>query len=198
MVEKTTSSKASCSPRETGLENKTEPAGPKMVEARPEVLKIPKNLFLLAEARSARAALYDIIGEVKQLLHIMRNSPIDPFFKNKMCLQIDAGKILLGEYQEKLNKLVNIYSGSCQDINQLTDDLSTYKQKFIMVKEKCQYLLPEKTPNISSPTVTTSQPSIAEKSNVQHENPVKDPAETSFTGPAVLNPTSPLGQWGDS
>ena len=167
MVEKTTSSEASCSPRETGLEvNKTEPAGPKMVEARPQVLKIPKNLFLLAEARSARAALYDIIGEVEQLLHIMRNSPIDPFFKNKMCLQIDAGEILLGEYQEKLNELVNIYSGSCQDIHQLTNDLSTYKQRFIRVKEKCQYLLPDRNLNIPSPKVTTSQPSKAEKSNV--------------------------------
>ena len=84
MVEKTTSSKASCSPRKTGLEvNKTKPDGPKMVDARPEVLKTPQNLFLLAEARSARAALYDIIKEVEQLLHIMRNPPIDPYFKKK-------------------------------------------------------------------------------------------------------------------
>ena len=66
-----------------------------------------------------------------------------------------------------------------------------------MVKEECLYLLPERTPNISSPSVAKSQPSIAEKSDVQHENPAKDP-ETSFTGPAVLNPSSPLGQWGDS
>ena len=131
MFEKTTSS----TDRETGLENKTEPAGPKMVEARPQVLKIPKNLFLLAEARSARAALYDVIGEVEQLLRIMRNEPIDPFFKNKIYLQIDAGETLLAEYQQKLNELVSIYSGSCQDIDQLTDDLSAYKQRFIMVKE---------------------------------------------------------------
>ena len=63
-----------------------------MVDARPEVLKTPQNLFLLAEARSARVALYDVIKEVEQLLHIMRNPPIDPFFKNKMCIQIDAGE----------------------------------------------------------------------------------------------------------
>ena len=92
MFKKTTSSSD-----KTGLENKTEPAGPKMVEARPQVLKIPKNLFLLAEARSARAALYDVIGEVEQLLRIMRNEPIDPFFKNKIYLQIDAGETLLAE-----------------------------------------------------------------------------------------------------
>ena len=88
--------------------------------------------------------------------------------------------------------MVNIYSGSCQDINQLTDDLSTYKQRFIMVKKKCQYLLPEKTLNISSPSVTTSQPSIAEKSNVQHENPAEDPAKSPFTGPIATVPEDPL------
>ena len=63
-----------------------------MVNARPEILKIPQNLFILAEARSARVRLYDIIKEVEQLLHIMRNPPIDPYFKNKMCTQIDAGE----------------------------------------------------------------------------------------------------------
>ena len=105
MVEKTTSSKASCSPRKTGLEvNKTKPDGPKMVDARPEVLKTPQNLFLLAEARASRAGLYDAIKEVEQLLHIMRNPPIDPYFKNKMSTQIDAGETLLKEYQEKLDE----------------------------------------------------------------------------------------------
>ena len=177
MIEKTTSSKASCSPRETGLENKTEPAGPKMVEARPQVLKIPKNLFVLVEARSARGALYDVIGEVEQLLRIMRNEPIDPFFKNKIYLQIDAGETLLAEYQQKLNELVGIYSGSCQDIDQLTYDLTAYKQRFNMVKEECMYLLPERTPNISSPSVAKSQPSIAENSDVQHSEVTSETAE---------------------
>ena len=181
MFKKTTSS-----PRETGLENKTEPAGPKRVEARPQVLKIPKNLFLLAEARSARAVLYDVIGEVEQLLRIMRNEPIDPFFKNEIYLKIDAGETLLAEYQQKLSELVSIYPGSCQDIDQLTDDLSAYKQRFIMVKEECMYLSPERTPNISSPSVAKSQPNIAEKSDVQHENPntptvPEDPLSPSST-----------------
>ena len=134
MVEKTTSSKASCTPRKTGLRvNKTEPDDPKMVNARPEILKIPQNLFILAEARSARVRLYDIIKEVEQLLHIMRNPPNDPYFKNKMCTQIDAGEALLKEWQGKLDDLVNIYSGSCNDIHQLTVDLSPYKEKFVKI-----------------------------------------------------------------
>ena len=115
-----------------------------------------------------------------------------------MCTQINAGKTLLKEWQGKLDELVNIFSGNCNDIHQLTADLSTYKQRFVGVQEKCQYFLPDRNLNIPSPTVMTSQPSKAEKSNVQHENPAKDPAETSFTGLAELNPTSPLGQWGES
>ena len=67
-------SKGSCSPRKTGLRvNKTESDDPKMVNARPEILKTPQNLFILAEGRSARVRLYDVIGEVEQLLRIMRN-----------------------------------------------------------------------------------------------------------------------------
>ena len=117
MVEKTTSSKASCSPRKTGLRvNKTESDDPKMVNARLEILKIPQNLFILAEARSARVRLYDVIKEVEQLLHIMQDPPIDPYFKNKMCTQIDAGEALLKEWQGKLDDSANIYSRSCNDI----------------------------------------------------------------------------------
>ena len=79
-----------------------------MVNARPEILKIPQNLFVLAEERSARVRLYDVIKEVEQLLHIMQDPPIDPYFKNKMCTQIDAGEALLKEWQGKLDDLVNI------------------------------------------------------------------------------------------
>ena len=97
MFKKTTSSSD-----KTGLENKTEPVGPKMVETRPSVFKIPKNIFLLAETRSARGRFYDAIEEVEHLLRILINKPIDPYFKNKLCSQIDAGKTVLAEYQHKL------------------------------------------------------------------------------------------------
>ena len=161
MFKKTTSSSD-----KTGLENKTEPVGPKMVETRPSVFKIPKNIFLLAETRSARGRFYDAIEEVKHLLRILINKPIDPYFKNKLCSQIDAGKTVLAEYQHKLKELVSICSDSCKDIDELTEDLSAYKKKFIMVKEECMCFLPEGTPNMSSPPVAKSQPSTAEEEEV--------------------------------
>ena len=125
-----------------------------MVNTRPEILKIPQNLWLLAEAWAARVGLYDAVQEVEQLLHILeQDPPIDPYFKNRLCTQIDAGEMLLQECQGKLDELVNIYSGSCNDIHQsrsscwkqlwrrqllqLTADLSTYKEKFVGVKERC-------------------------------------------------------------
>ena len=104
MFKKTTSSSD-----KTGLENKTESVGPKMVERRPSVFKIPKNLFLLAETRSVRGTFYDALGEIEQILRILINNPVDPFFKNKIYSQIDAGETLLAEYQHKLNELVSIF-----------------------------------------------------------------------------------------
>ena len=168
MFKKTTSSSD-----KTGLENNTEPVCPKMVETRPSVFKIPKNIFLLAETRSARGRFYEAIEEVEHLLRILINKPIDPYFKNKLCSQIDAGKTVLAEYQHKLNELVSICSDSCKgwwgtpwDIDELTEDLSAYKKKFNMVKEECMCFLPEGTPNMSSPPVAKSQPSTAEEEEV--------------------------------
>ena len=168
MFKKTTSSSD-----KTGLENNTEPVCPKMVETRPSVFKIPKNIFLLAETRSARGRFYEAIEEVEHLLRILINKPIDPYFKNKLCSQIDAGKTVLAEYQHKLNELVSICSDSCKgwwgtpwDIDELTEDLSAYKKKFNMVKEECMCFLPEGTPNMSSPPVAKSQPSTAEKEEI--------------------------------
>ena len=143
----------------TGLENKTESVGPKMVERRPSVFKIPKNLFLLAETRSARGTLYDAIGDIEQILRILINNPIDPFFKNNLYYQIDAGETVLAEYEHKLNELVSIHPDSCKDIDELMEDFTAYKKKFIMVKEECMCFLPEGTPSMS-------QPSTAEKEEV--------------------------------
>ena len=192
MFKKTTSSVD-----KTGLENKIETVGPKMVGTRPSVFKIPRNLFLLAETRSARGTLYDAIGDIEQILRILINNPIDPFFKNNLYYQIDAGETVLAEYEHKLNELVSIHPDSCKDIDELMEDFTAYKKKFIMVKEEGMCFLPEGTPNISSPQVAKSQPSTAEKSDVQHGNPAGD-LETSSTGSAVLNPSSPLAQWKDS
>ena len=180
-----------------------------MVNTRPEILKTPQNLYLLAEARVARVGLHDAVQEVNQVLHILEQAGTSkgihplmiPHFTDRLCKEIDAGEALLGKCQRKLDELVNLYSGHCNDIHQLTTDLSSCKEKFIGVKERCQCFLPDKNLNIPATPVVTSQPSKdpAEKSTVQHtESPAEDPAETSSTGPAEPNPTSPLGQWGES
>ena len=84
-----------------------------MVNTRPEILKIPQNLWLLAEARAARVGLYDAVQEVEQLLHIIeQDPPIDPYFKNRLCTQIDAGEMLLQECQGKLDESISILAAA--------------------------------------------------------------------------------------
>ena len=154
----------------TGLENKIETVGPKM-ETRPSVFKIPANLFLLAETRSVRRTMYDAIEELEQTLRILIHNPTDTFFNNKLYSKIDEGEIMLAEYEHKLNELFGIHPDSCKDIDELMDDFTTYKKKFIMVKKECMCFLPEGTPNTSSPQVAESQPSTADKSKVQCGSP---------------------------
>ena len=99
-----------------------------MVNTRPEILKTPQNLYLLAEARVARVGLHDAVQEVNQVLHILEQAGTSkgihplmiPHFTDRLCKEIDAGEALLGKCQRKLDELVNLYSGSCNDIHQLT------------------------------------------------------------------------------
>ena len=147
--------------------------------------------------------------EVDQILHILEQAGTNkgiptfmiPYYSDRLCEKIDAGEVLLAKCQGKLDELVNIYSGYCNDTHQLRTDLSSCKEKFIGVKGRCQYFLPDKNLNIPTPPVMTLQSGRdpTEKSTFKHtESPAEDPAETSSTGPAEPNPTSPLGQWGES
>ena len=92
MFKKTTSSVD-----KTGLENKIETVGPKMVGTRPSVFKIPRNLFLLAETRSVRGTFYDAIGEIEQILRILVITPLTLFqeqviFSNR-CRQNSVSRV---------------------------------------------------------------------------------------------------------
>ena len=102
----------------TGLESKT-------MESRPSVLKIPANLFLLAETRSVRRTMYDAIEELEQTLRILIHNPTDTFFNSKLYSKIDEGEVMLTEYEHKLNKLYGILPDGCRDIDQLRDDFNT-------------------------------------------------------------------------
>ena len=92
-----------------------------MVDSKPEILKTPQNLYLLAETRVARVGLHDAMQEADQVLHILEQAGTDkgihplmiPHFTDRLCKEIDAGEALLNKCQNKLNELVDLYSGSC-------------------------------------------------------------------------------------
>ena len=138
----------------TGLRvNKTKSTGPKMVDSKPEILKIPQNLYLLAETRVDTVGLHDVVQEANQVLLYLEqvgtkgiHPPMTPHFKDRLCKEIDAGEALLNKCQKNSDKLVNLYSGSCNNthIHQLTADLSSCREEFIRVKERGHCFLPDK------------------------------------------------------
>ena len=190
MVKQTTFCEARSNSGKTGPGiNKTKSADLKRVNKRPEILRTPQNLYLIAEARATRVALHDAVQEVDQILHTLEQAGTNgfptcmiPSYSDRLCEKIDAGEAMLTKCQGKLDELVNIYSGYCTDTHQLRTDLSSCKEKFIGVKGRCQYFLPDNNLNIPTTPVVTLQPGRdpAEKSTFKHtESPAEDPAETS-------------------
>ena len=181
MVEQTSSQGTKPNPGKTGSETKT------VSPTRPNILKEPQNLFLIAEARGSQTALHDAVQGVNRLLRTIEQAGHNglptcmiPSYVDRLSVRIDASKALLARSQEKLNELVNIYSSFCYDTHQLGANLFSCKEKFIEIKRRCQIFLPDKSLNTS--TAST----------------LKSP-ETSPTGLGEHStPTSPPGQWGDS
>ena len=116
-----------------------------MVNTRPEILRTPQNLYLIAKARATRVGLHDAVQEVDQILHILEQAGTNkgiptfmiPYYSDRLCEKIDAGEALLAKCQGKLDELVNIYSGYCNDTHQLRTDLSSCKRS----KRKMSILL---------------------------------------------------------
>ena len=160
---------------------------------RPDILqKNPQNLFLLAEARCSQTVLNDAIFEVNQALCSLKrahhnswpNGMIQDFIV-RLSNNLDASEDTLSRCQSKLNALVRIHPAFCSDIHQLGVNLSTYNKKFIKMRRECKRFLPDRS--LNPPTVSA----------FHHSRNTEEP-ETSSTGLAVQNPSSPLGQWGDS
>ena len=160
---------------------------------RPDILqKNPKNLYMLAEARCGQTELNDTIFEVKQILSSLRRAHRDSWPKGmvkdfiiSLSYKLNAGEDILLRCQSKLNALVKIHPTFCSDIHQLRENLSTYNKKFIKMRRECKRFLPDTS--LNPPTVST----------FHHSMNTEEP-ETSSTGLAVQNPSSPLGQWRDS
>ena len=160
---------------------------------RPDILqKIPKNLYMLAETRCGLTELNDTIFEVKQILSSLRRAHRDSWPKGmvkdfiiSLSYKLNAGEDILLRCQSKLNALVEIIPTFCSDIYQLRENLSTYNKKFKKMRRECKRYLPETS--LNPPSVSTFHP------NMNMEKP-----ETSSTGLAVQNSSSPLGQWRNS
>ena len=84
---------------------------------RPDILqKIPKNLYMLAEARCGQTELNDTIFEVKQILSSLRRAHRDSWPKGmvqdfiiRLSCKLNASEDILLRCQSKLNALVRIH-----------------------------------------------------------------------------------------
>ena len=91
---------------------------------RPEILKKPQNLFLIAEARGSETTLRDDVQEVDRVLRALEQAghdglptPMIPSYIDRLSDKIDASEAMQAKCQEKLDELVNIYSAYCYDIH---------------------------------------------------------------------------------
>ena len=135
MVEQTTFRETKPNHGKTGSRIKTGS------HSRPDILKNPQNLFLLAEARCSQTALHDAIFEVNQVLCSLERADHNSLPKGmiqdfiaRLSDKLDASEDILTRCQLKLDALVNIHSTFCYDIHQLGVDLSTCNEKFIKIK----------------------------------------------------------------
>ena len=179
MVEQTTSQDTKPNPGKTGSEIKT--GSP----TRPNILKEPQNLFLIAEARGSQTALHNAVQGVDRVLRTIEQAGHNglptcmvPSYIDRLSDRIDASEALLARSQEKLDELVNIYSAYCYDTHQLGANLSSCKEKFIEIKRRCQRFLPDKSLNTS--TVSTLKNPETSSTGLGEQNPTSRPANNSY------------------
>ena len=136
--------------------------------------KIPANHLLLAETRSVRRLMYGALEELQRILRTLVRHPNDTFYSRKLYCKIDESKVMLTNYEHKLDKLYSILPDGCGDMDQLRDDFNTCREKFVMVKQESMCVLPEETPSTPSPQVAQaaeSKPSTEEKEEVPCGSP---------------------------
>ena len=109
---------------------------------RPDILKEPQHIGLLAEARSDQTGLNDaiqvaegLLNAIEQVEHNAMSTCMVLSYRKMLFKEIDASETLLAECQEKLNKLTDIYSSFCSDTNQLEASISSCKKKLIEIKK---------------------------------------------------------------
>ena len=130
-------------------ESETESAGSKIASSVSEVMKIPKNMFLLAETGVSMERLHDVMQAADHTLSILEKAGAEggiplPHFTQILCKELDAGEALLNRCQDKVNELVGLHSDSCSNshIQKLVDKLSSCKKENVNVRERSKYFLP--------------------------------------------------------
>ena len=120
-------------------ESETESAGSKIASSVSEVMKTPKNMFLLAETGVSIERLHAVMQAADHTLNILQRAGAEggiplPHFTQMLCKEVDAGETLLNRCQNKVNELVGLHPDSCSNshIQKLVDKLSTCKKKLSM------------------------------------------------------------------
>ena len=177
-------------------ESETESAGSKVASSVSEVMKTPKNMFLLAETGVFMERLQAITQAANHTLNILQRArngggiPL-PHFTKMLCKEVNAGETLLNRCQKKVNELVDLHSDSCSNahIQKLVDKLSICKIEVVNVRETSKHFLPvsRTEPQMLQPSqVFTDSTSQQKNSEV---DPEEDP-ETLSTDPAEQKSTS--------
>ena len=158
----------------------TESAGSKAASSVSEVMRTPKNMFLLAETGVFMERLQAITQAANHTLNILQRArngggiPL-PHFTKMLCKEVNAGETLLNRCQKKVNELVDLHSDSCSNahIQKLVDKLSICKKEVVNVRETSKHFLPVSR---TEPQMLQSSQDPA-KSTVQHIKRAKDMRE---------------------
>ena len=156
--------------------------------------KTPENIWLLAETRSLRRQTYDALEELERILCILVRHPNDTGYSKRLHDGIDESKILLKNYENKLDKLYNIHPAGCGDMEKLRYDCNICKEKLVMAEKESMGVLPETLLGTPSPQVVDA---VKSKTSTE-EVPCGRPDGTSPTGSSLLLDSPSLGaQWED-
>ena len=123
-------------------ESETESAGSKIASSISEVMKTPKNMFLLDETGVSIERLHAVMQAADLTLNILQKAgaeggiplPSVPHYTQILCKELDAGEVLLNRCQDKVNELVGLHldSYSNSHIQKLADKLSSCKKNLLM------------------------------------------------------------------
>ena len=162
-------------------ESGTESAGSKVASSVSEVMKTPKNMFLLAETGVFMERLHALTQAAIHTLDILQRARAEggiplPRFTQMLCKEVDAGETLLNRCQNKVNELVGLHLDSCSNshIQKLVDKLPICKKEVINVREMSKHFLPVRR---TEPQMLQPSQDLTESTSQQKKSSEVDPEE---------------------